>query len=163
MFRPTLFLVQVAGLAAAALSLEGSKTSTDKKSETPQTITTTILHLEEVLDEAESRHNVTAVEKLIADDYRGITVGGSIISKNDVLTAVSGKEEASSQSTERDVRVLENAAVYTALVVDHGIDDKTQQSYTLATRVMDIWQKRGRDWKLVNDQATSVSLKAVRQ
>jgi hypothetical protein len=141
---------------AAALCLEGSRTPADKKLETPQSITATILRLEDLLDEAESHHHVTTVEQLIAEDYRGITVGGGIIGKRDVLAAVAGEEEASSQSTEREVRMLENAAVYTALVVDHGINAKTREPYTIATRVMDIWQKRGRDWKLVNDQATAV-------
>ena len=161
MFRPTSILVQAVALAAAALCLEGSRTPTDRKPdklELPQTITATIIRLEELLDEAESHHRVATVEKLMADDYRGISVGGGIIAKRDVLAAVGGKEEASSQSSDRMVRVLENAAVYTALVLDRGIDEKTQESYTLATRVTDVWQKRGREWKLVNDQATGVTL-----
>jgi ketosteroid isomerase-like protein len=53
---------------------------------------------------------------------------------------------------------MANAAVYTALVLDHGIDPKTGQAYALATRVTDIWQKRAGTWKLVNDQATVVNL-----
>ena len=105
-----------------------------------------------------SQHRVTAVDALIADDYWGITVGGRVITKRDVLAAVGGREEASSESTNREVRPLENAAIYTALVLDHGIDEKTQQPYTLATRVMDVWQKRGLKWELVNDQATGVTL-----
>jgi hypothetical protein len=164
MFRPTSILVQTVALAAAALCLEGSRTPTVKKPdklETPQTITAAIIRLEELLDEAESHHRVAVVEKLIADDYWGITLGGGIIAKRDVLAAVGGTEEASSQSSRREVRVLENAAVYTALVLDRGIDSKTQEPYTLATRVMDIWQKRGREWKLVNDQATGVTLDRV--
>lgn len=166
MFRPNSILIQAVGLAAAALCLEGSRTPTDGrpgKLEMPQTITATILRLEELLDEAESHHHVATVEKLIADDYRGITVGGGIIAKRDVLTAVGGTEEASSQSTDREVRVLENAAVYTALVLDRGIDSKTHEQYALATRVMDVWQKRGREWKLVNDQATGVTFDHVPQ
>ena len=166
MFRPTSILVQAAALAAAALCLEGSRTPPERKAdkvETPQSITATILRSEELLDEAESHHRVAAVEKLIADDYWGITLGGGIISKREVLAAVGGTQEASSQSSEREVRVLENAAVYTALVLDRGIDSKTQEPYTLATRVMDIWQKRGREWKLVNDQATGVTLNRVSQ
>ena len=164
MFRPTSILVQTAALAAAALCLEGSRTPTDRKPdkfETPQSITATILRLEELLDEAESHHRVAAVENLIADDYWGITLGGGLIAKRDVLAAVGGTEEASSQSSQREVRILENAAVYTALVFDRGTDTKTQQPYTLATRVMDIWQKRGREWKLVNDQATRVAFDRV--
>ena len=151
---------------AAALYLEGSRTPADQKSgklETPQAITATILRLEDVLDDAESHHRVATVEQLIADDYRGITVGGGIIGKRDVLAAVRGKDEASSQSTDQEVRVLENAAVYTALVLDRGTDPQTRDQYALATRVMDVWQKRGRDWKLVNDQATSVPLNRVPQ
>jgi hypothetical protein len=161
MFRPTSIFVQMAALAAAALCLEGSRTPTGRKPdklETPQAITATIIRLEELLDEAESHHRVAVVENLIADDYWGITLGVGIIAKRDVLAAVGGTEEASSQSSGREVRVLENAAVYTALVLDRGIDSKTQEPYTLATRVMDIWQKRGREWKLVNDQATGVAL-----
>jgi hypothetical protein len=61
------------------------------------------------------------------------------------------------------VRVLEDAAVYTALVLDRGVDGKTKEPYALATRVMDVWQKRGREWKLVNDQATGVILNGVPQ
>lgn len=166
MFRSNSILIQAVGLAAAALCLEGSRTPTDGrpgKLEMPQTITATILRLEELLDEAESHHHVATVEKLIADDYRGITVGGGIIAKRDVLTAVGGAEEASSQSTDREVRVLENAAVYTALVLDRGRDSKTHEQYALATRVMDVWQKRGREWKLVNDQATGVTFDHVLQ
>jgi hypothetical protein len=166
MFRRTSILVEAVALAATALCLEGSRTPTDRKPdrlETPQTITATIIRLEGLLDEAESHHRVAAVENLIADDYWGITLGGGIIAKRDVLAAVGGTEEASSQSSGREVRVLENAAVYTALVLDRGIDSKTQEPYTLATRVMDIWQKRGREWKLVNDQATGVTLDRVSQ
>lgn len=166
MLRTTSVIVQVAGLAAAALCLEASRTATRVKpdtSETPQTTTATILQLEERLDEAESHHRVATVEKLIADDYSGITVGGGIITKRDVLAAVGGKDEASSQSSNREVRPLVNAAVYTALVVDRGIDQRTQERYVLASRVMDIWQKRGGEWKLVNDQATGVTRDAVSQ
>jgi hypothetical protein len=145
--------------------LEGSRTPPDQKLDKLETqaITKTILRLEELLDEAESRHDVAAVERLIADDYKGITVGGGLIAKHDVLAAVGGKLEASSQSSEREVRVLENAAIYTALVLDRGIDGKTHERYTLATRAMDVWQKRGREWKLVNDQATGVTLDRLAQ
>jgi len=59
------------------------------------------------------------------------------------------------------VRPLQNAAVYTALVLDRGTDQKTREAYLLATRVSDVWQKRGREWKLVNDQATGVALDRV--
>jgi hypothetical protein len=166
MLRPSSILLQAAGLVAAALSLEGSRTPADRKSEkpgTPQAITATILRLEDVLDDAESHHRVATVEQLIADDYRGITVGGGIITKRDVLAAVGGKDEASSESSDQDVRVLQNAAVYTALVLDRGTDPQTQDKYALATRVMDIWQKRGREWRLVNDQATSLALNRVPQ
>jgi len=113
--------------------------------------------LEDRLDEAESHHRAATVNELIADDYWGITMGGGIITKRDVLAAVGGSEEASSQSSDRDVRPLQNAAVYTAFVLDRGIDQKTRGPYTVATRVMDIWQKRGAEWKLVNDQATRVT------
>ena len=58
---------------------------------------------------------------------------------------------------------MENAAVYTAFVLDRGTDPQTRDQYALATRVMDVWQKRGREWKLVNDQATSVTLNRVPQ
>ncbi len=166
MLRPTSVFLLVAGLAAAALCLEGSRTPTriqPDSLETSRTITGTILRLEELLDEAESHHRVATVENLIADDYRGITVGGGIITKRDVLGKVGGKEEAASQSSDREVRPLENAAVYTALVLDRGTDQKTRQPYTLATRVMDVWQKRGREWKLVNDQATGVTLDHLAQ
>ena len=154
------------GLAAAALCLEGARTAPPVKAdafETPQTITATILRLEELLDQAESHHRVAAVDKLIADDYSGITVGGGLITKRDVLAQVGGGEEASSESSRREVRPLENAAVYTAFVNDRGIDQKTREGYIVATRVMDIWQKRGREWKLVNDQATGVAVGPLAQ
>ena len=161
MFRPASVLVPVAGLMLAALCLEASRTEKRIKPaplETPQTITETIFRLEELLDEAESHHRVASVDALIADDYQGITVGGGIITKRDVLAEVSGEEQATSQSSDRKVRPLENGAVYTALVMDRGVDQKTGEPYILASRVMDVWQKRGREWKLVNDQATGVSL-----
>jgi hypothetical protein len=164
MFRPTSLLVQGGILAAAALCLNASRTDRRTKLdalETPQTITATILRLEERLDDAESHHRAAAVAELIADDYRGITVGGGIITKRDVLAAVSGEEETTSQSSNREVRPLENAAVYTALVSDRGVDQKTREPYILATRVTDVWQKRGREWKLVNDQATGVTVDSV--
>jgi hypothetical protein len=160
MFRPISVIGPLAVLASAALCLQASRTTGPKPDprDTPQTITATILRLEKQLDDAESRHRVAKVEELIADDYRGITVGGGIITKRDVLAAVGGTEETSSESSDQEVRVLDNAAIYTALVLDHGIEQKTQKPYTLATRVMDVWQRRGREWKLVNDQATGVAL-----
>jgi hypothetical protein len=166
MLRPGSIIVPLAALAAAALCLNASRTAKPAKPEpleTPQSTIATILRLEELLDEAESHHRVGAVDQLIADDYQGITIGGGIITKQDVLAAVGGREEASSESSDREVRPLGDAAVYTALVLDRGIDQKTQKPYTLATRVMDVWQKRGHDWKLVNDQATAVPLDRVAQ
>ena len=166
MFRPASAFLQVTVLAAAALSLDASRTDRRLKPdplETPQTISATILRLEELLDDAESHHHVVTVDALIADDYRGITVGGGIITKRDVMAQVSGEEEATSQSSNREVRAMENAAVYTALVVDRGIDRQTKEPYILATRVMDVWQERGREWKLVNDQATGVTLDSIAQ
>ncbi|HJT87985.1 MAG TPA: nuclear transport factor 2 family protein [Bryobacteraceae bacterium] len=154
----------MAGLAAVGLCLQASRTParvTPGPVKTPQAITAAILRQEQLLDDAESHHRVGAVEQLIADDYRGITVGGGVITKQDVLAAVGGKEETSSQSKEQQVRPLENAAVYTALVLDRGVDPKTGEPYVLATRVTDVWQKRGREWKLVNDQATGVALGPV--
>jgi hypothetical protein len=161
MLRPRSIVVSVAAIAAAALCVEGARTPPRAKSDslrTPQAITSEILALERLLDEAESHHRVPAVGELIDDDYWGITVQGSIITKRDVLAAVSGTEEVSSQTSDQDVRVMENAAVYTALVTDRGTVQKTGQPYTLTTRVMDVWQKRGRAWRLVNDQATAVTL-----
>jgi len=158
--------VLVAAVAVLALLLQASRTVPRTKPEppeTPQAITATILRLEQRLDDAESQHRVAEVDELIADDYSGITVGGGTILKRDVLAAVGGTEQAASQSSEREVRPLENAAVYTALVLDRGVDPKTQQPYLLATRVTDIWQRRGREWKLVNDQATGVSLQREAQ
>jgi hypothetical protein len=160
MFRPASVIVLLAALAAA-VCVHASRTTKPAKPEpreTRQTITATILRLEKLLDEAESQHRVSAVEELIADDYWGITVGGGIITKREVLAAVGGKEEASSESSDREVRPLENAAIYTALVLDRGINEKTGEPYTLATRVMDVWQKRGAEWKLINDQATGIAL-----
>jgi len=165
MRRPASILFVSAAALTMALALEGSRTPERKSSgpNEPQAITAAILRQEELLDDAESHHRVAVVERMIADDYRGITVGGGIIGKSDVLAAVGGKEETSSQSTERDVRVLDNAAVYTALVLDRGTNPQTHEPYAIATRVMDVWQKRGREWKLVNDQATNVALEPSRQ
>ena len=166
MDRPASVLVPVAVFVAAALCLEASRTPPKPKAgalETPQTITAEILRLENLLDEAESHHRVPAVDELIADDYLGITVGGGIITKADVLKQVAGSEEASSESSDRKVRPLANAAVFTAFVLDHGIDPKTGEAYALATRVTDVWQKRGGAWKLVNDQATVVTPSRVTQ
>ena len=165
MLRTGSVLLLVAGFTAAAVCLYGSRTAPGKPSsaESPQAVTAKILRLEEGLDDAESHHRVAAVEDLIADDYVGITVGGGVIRKRDVLKAVGGTEEASSQSSDRQVRPLENAAVYTALVLDRGIEPNTGKSYILASRVMDIWEKRGGEWKLVNDQATGVNVGDVAQ
>ena len=166
MLRWTSVAVPVAVLAAAALCLEAARTAKPTRpnpSETPETTTATILRLEQLLDDAESHHRVAAVEALIADDYWGITPGGGIITKREVLAEVAGTEEVSSESSDREVRPLENAAVYTAFVLDRGIDRKTREPYSLATRVMDVWQKRGGQWKLINDQATRVALNGAAQ
>lgn len=122
MLRSTLIIVQVAGLAAAVLCLEAARTDRRKPNplETPLTITATILRLEDSLDENESHHRVAIVNELIADDYWGITVGGGIITKRDVLAAVGGSEEASSQSSDREVRPLQNAAVLHSFRVGPG-------------------------------------------
>ena len=166
MDRPASVLVSVAVFIAAAMCLDASRTPPKPKAdalETPQMITAAILRLENLLDDAESHHRVAAVDELIANDYSGITVGGGIINKQDVLAQVSGQQEASSESSDRKVRPLANAAVYTALVLDHAIDPKTGEPFTLATRVTDVWQKRAGEWKLVNDQATVVTPDRVAQ
>jgi hypothetical protein len=158
MGRTFLNVIQVVCVAAVAVCLEGSRTTGNRGTALgpPNSTTTTILHLEDVLDKAETRHDVVAVGKLIASDYSGITIGGRIIQRNDVLAAVDGNEQTSSQSTDRDVRVLGSVAIYTALVVDRGINDATQEPYTLTTRVTDVWQKQGKEWKLVHDHESAV-------
>ena len=103
MYRPVSILVPVAGLVAAAICLEGSRTPPRTKPlESPQNMIATILRLEERLDDAESHHRVPAVDELIADDYAGITVGGGMITKRDVLAEVGGREEVSSESSDRE-------------------------------------------------------------
>ncbi len=166
MHRPASVLIPAAVFLAAALCLDASRTPPKPNAaalESPQTVTAAILRMENLLDEAESHHRVAAVDELIADDYSGITVGGGLITKQDVLKQVAGNEEASSDSTDRKVRPMANAAVYTALVLDHGTNPKTGELYTLATRVTDVWQKRAGAWKLVNDQATMVNPNPVTQ
>ncbi len=156
---PRLSVTQIACLILSAVLLEGSRTATPRKPavESSQAITTAVLRLEDMLDDAESHHDVNATSRLIADDYRGITLTGGIIGKEDVLKEVASGAEASSKASERSVRLLENAAIYTALVIDQGVDEKTGEPYSITTRVTDVWQRQGREWRLVNDHASLVT------
>ena len=115
-----------------------------------------IIAREHQLNQAWLRHDAATVARLYAADFSGVTRKGRPIGRADILNAVAHNDEGSTEASEERVRLLGEAAIYTAVIADHGTRPATKQPYTVRARVIDVWARRHGEWQLVASQETEI-------
>jgi hypothetical protein len=100
---------------------------------------------EDEIDRAWLARDSTALQRLVADDF----VAGSGHGKKEFIAAAMRTEETSTERSERNIRVLGNAAVGSSIITDKGIHGASGEPFTVVTRVNDVWALREGRWQLV--------------
>jgi hypothetical protein len=89
-------------------------------------------------------------------DYLGITHTGRVIGKAEIMKAVAHNDETATEESEEQVKALGETAVYTAVITDHGTRPSKHETYTIRTRIMQVWHLRAGEWQVVAEQETEV-------
>ncbi|MDQ3687267.1 MAG: nuclear transport factor 2 family protein [Acidobacteriota bacterium] len=113
-------------------------------------------NLERQWEEALTRRDVAALDRLMAEDYVLTTVRGEVVNKAKVLEEVkSANVTAKVQNTDTAVRVYGDTAVVTGLVLISGRFN--DQEVSTQSRYLKVYVRgRGR-WQVVAAQATLVA------
>jgi|HubBroStandDraft_6_1064221.scaffolds.fasta_scaffold09199_3 ketosteroid isomerase-like protein len=125
------------------------------------TTKTHILELERQWAAAEEKGDKTALDRLLATDYKFTDLNGKVGSKSEFLASVQNSSRESTQragakdSADYDVQVYGDAAVVTHNTVFKGQSD--DKDVTVEARGMDVWVKHGSDWQVVAHQWTVIS------
>lgn len=103
------------------------------------------------------RRRDQAGERLLADDYIGITVYGRLLDKTGTIELFrSGSvHTASMEVSDRDVRLFGNTAV--VIVARHLDDAIAGNPRHEQHRCTKVWVKRKGKWQVVSFQATKVA------
>lgn len=129
-------------LILAASVVSGAQTATKATAETESAEQVVLKLTNEWLD-AEGRHDRTALERIIADDFLGTAPMGNTVSKRDVIPTGTGRAGGLSM-TAQDIKVRPYGD--TAIVTGRGIG-KGQDS--LEVRFTVVFVKRQNQWQMV--------------
>jgi hypothetical protein len=110
-----------------------------------------------------SPHNTATIEKMVADDFIGVTSEGKIVTKKAMLKGASDeKAEGSSSVGHMDVRLHgAKVAVVVGTVKLRQKDDAGRKS-TTTYRFTDTWMERAGNWQCIASQATELPGKSDR-
>jgi len=101
--------------------------------------------------------DLAVIERLMADDYTIIQLGGVVWGKAETLASLRSEQRHwdSASSDEHFVRVYGDTAIvlgrWTAKGVNHG------QAFDYQARCTSVWVKRSGRWQMVADQSTEIS------
>ena len=113
-------------------------------------------NLERQWEEALTRRDVAALDRLMADDYVLTTVRGEVVNKARVLEEIkSANVTAKVRNTDTAVRLFGDTAVVTGLVLISGRFN--DQDVSTQSRYMKVYVKRSGRWQVVAAQATLVA------
>ncbi|HVO82129.1 MAG TPA: nuclear transport factor 2 family protein [Terriglobales bacterium] len=149
MTRPALLL-------ALLLYLPAARSAHPQNSSAPhdQAAIREVVDLERQSKEAAIRRDVSFVERVLADDYVGISPLGAVITKADTVAArkAAQLQYDSIDISEMVVRVYGNTAVVTARAEVKGTD--LGEDFSGPYRFTRVWVKRNGRWRTVSYQAT---------
>jgi ketosteroid isomerase-like protein len=131
----------------------GSRPQARERAGADAAIAASILRFQREITDAWLKHDVAAVDRFFAEDFRSVTTSGRILGKSDILAAVAGNDETGTDLLDEEVRVVAPGVVlYTARIVDHGLRAGTREPYSVTTRVLNVWIRRKGRWQIVADQ-----------
>jgi ketosteroid isomerase-like protein len=118
----------------------------------------TIRDIEEKWEASVKNHDLSVPEAYLADDYRGVSSKGKIMSKSNLLSELKKDTDvySSTKNGKVDVRVFGGQfAVATGISTEEG-KDKGGQSFKRSFRWTDVWVLRKDRWQCVATQAMLV-------
>jgi ketosteroid isomerase-like protein len=118
------------------------------------------MRLQRAEDEAETKKDVAALDRLLNDDFIYVAANGSISDKKKFLEGVKGDNEPASPQenlTYEDfkVRVYGKTAIVNYVLFVSG-KDKDGKDFAYRWRMSVVWVKQKRDWRISNFHATRV-------
>ena len=99
--------------------------------------------------------DVTALEKIISDDYMAVNFQGKVSDKkNEIATAEADAEWISMRVDEIHSHIFENTATVSGFISARGIT-KDGNIFSAKVRFLGVLVKRAKKWRLVATQSSS--------
>lgn len=118
----------------------------------------TIRDIEDKWEASVKNHDLSIPEAYLADDYRGVSSKGKVMSKANLLSEIKKDTDvySSTKNGKVDVRVFGGQfAVATGVSTEAG-KDKAGQSFKRSFRWTDVWVLRKDKWQCVATQSMLV-------
>ncbi len=119
------------------------------------------MRLHRAEEEAESKKDVAALDRLLNEDFIFVAANGSISDKKRFLDEIKGNDEPSSAPQENltyedfKARVYGKTAIVNYVLLVSG-KDKDGKDYANRYRMSVVWVKQKRDWQISNFHVTRV-------
>ncbi len=109
-----------------------------------------VLKLETAIHEAELKHDVVALESVLADEYVWTNRRGGLMSKQDYLKSLrEGKGLASSPGASSNMENIKVRLVGESVAIVTAIDDYRSNTRHLQINVTDVFLKRDGKWQWI--------------
>jgi ketosteroid isomerase-like protein len=135
-----------------------SSTSTSVMPSKKSTPEATIRDIEDKWEASVKNHDVSIAQAYLADDFRGVSSKGKVMSKSNLLSEIKKDTDvySSTKNAKVDVRVFGGQfAVATGMSTEEG-KDKAGQGFKRTFRWTDVWALRKDKWQCVASQAMLV-------
>lgn len=102
-------------------------------------------------------HDPSVAQKLLADDYAGVSARGQVMNKRVLLAQIKRDTDvySSTRISKMEVRVFGNVAVAIGTSTEDG-KDRRGTAFTRAYRWTDTWAMRNGVWQCVASQSAQV-------
>jgi ketosteroid isomerase-like protein len=115
-----------------------------------------ILRLENEWMAAMVKADITALDRLLADDYVGTTHEGTVWSKKMSLDAIKSGEDKITASSLSDVKIIVHGPAAIVTAVWTTTEHYKGKDFSGAYRVTDTWFRRGGRWQCVADHYSMI-------
>jgi hypothetical protein len=111
-----------------------------------------VLGIERSTADAFTKHNLTFLTSIFADNINVITATGEIVNKEQLLRSVQNVNSVTVSNMQ--VRIENNIAIVTGLAMETGKDDNGVYSNKL--RFTDVLLRTKGQWQIIASQATAI-------
>lgn len=151
MKRAIIFTIVFLTVAAAIVSAQSTNKNIERE----------LMLLHRMEEEAESKKDIAALDRLLNDDFVFVAANGSISDKKKFLDDVKGESEPAStlqpilNYEDFKARIYGKTAIVNYVLVVSG-KDKDGKDYANRYRMSVVWVKPKADWRISNFHATRV-------
>lgn len=104
-----------------------------------------------------SSHNTATIQKMVADDFIGVTSDGKVVTKKVMLKGSDDKKsDGSSSVVHMDVRLFGPKVAIVVGTARQSTKNKAGKKSTTSYRFTDTWMERGGNWQCIAGQATAL-------